>query len=237
MTHAIKINEDNLSRIEIAHSSVFSLPVRRVPVLPNGDNSDFESKNNSNLGQALENKFKAAGDKLAETFECTFGFACASDLDKAAKNPNLGKNLSSSDKVELGGTSSGAPDGWGPEDEVNSRVQNFSTEKTHLNPNVMPIEEGIGILRDAARGYKGNFNLGQATSENANILGEAWVGHGFRISRDGTSWVSSDGLRIYRPPSLKPNSQYSTTGVQANFEQKLTPTGRPISNGHLDIIK
>lgn len=107
LTHAIKVNENNLSRIEIAHSSVFSLPVRVAPVLPNGDNSDFESQNNSNLGQALENKFKAAGDKLAETFECTFGFACASDLDKAAKNPNLGKDLSNSGKVELGGTSSG----------------------------------------------------------------------------------------------------------------------------------
>lgn len=107
LTHAIKVNENNLSRIEIAHSSVFSLPVRVAPVLPNGDNSDFESQNNSNLGQALENKFKAAGDKLAETFECTFGFACSSDLDKAAKNPNLGKDLSNSDKVELGGTSSG----------------------------------------------------------------------------------------------------------------------------------
>ncbi|HHR5886298.1 TPA: hypothetical protein ACS78C_001748 [Providencia alcalifaciens] len=93
LTHAIKVNENNLSRIEIAHSSVFSLPVRVALVLPNGDNSDFESQNNSNLGQALENKFKAAGDKLAETFECTFGFACASDLDKAAKNPNLGKDL------------------------------------------------------------------------------------------------------------------------------------------------
>lgn len=117
LTHAIKVNEGNLSRIEIAHSSVFSLPVRLAPVLPNGDNSDFESQNNSNLGQALENKFKAAGDKLAETFECTFGFVCSSDLDKAAKNPNVGKDLSNSNKVELGGTSSGAPNGWEPQDE------------------------------------------------------------------------------------------------------------------------
>lgn len=46
---------------------------------------------------------------------------------------------------------------------------------------------------------------------------------GYRISKDGTSWVSADGLRVYRPPSAKPNSTHATTGIQANFEQKLTP--------------
>lgn len=92
-------------------------------------------------------------------------------------------------------------------------------------------------MRDAAKGQKGNYGLGQATAKDANALGEAWVGPGYRISSDGTSWVSSDGLRIYRPPSPKPNSMQAVTGVQANFEQKLTPTTRPISNGHLDITK
>lgn len=95
----------------------------------------------------------------------------------------------------------------------------------------------IGILRDAAKGNKGNFGLGRVTARDANMLGEAWVGPGYRVSSDGTSWVSVDGLRVYRLPSSKPNSPYATTGVQANFEQKLTPTGRPISNGHLDITK
>lgn len=99
------------------------------------------------------------------------------------------------------------------------------------------VAEQIGILRDAAKGNKGNFGLGNATANEANILGEAWVGPGYRISKDGTSWVSTDGLRVYRPPSAKPNSTQATTGVQANFEQKLMPGGRPISNGHLDITK
>ncbi|MDF7680581.1 hypothetical protein PT300_08240 [Enterobacteriaceae bacterium ESL0689] len=99
------------------------------------------------------------------------------------------------------------------------------------------IAEQIGILRDAAKGNKGYFGLGSATANEANVLGEAWVGPGYRISKDGTSWVSADGLRVYRPPSAKPNSTHATTGIQANFEQKLTPGGRPISNGHLDITK
>jgi hypothetical protein len=162
LTHAIKINEDNLSRIEIAHSSVFSLPVRLAPVLPNGDNFDFESQNNSNIGQALENKFKAAGDKLAETFECTFGFACASDLDKAAKDPNLGKDLSNSDKVELGGTSSGAPNGWGPQDEEkfrNNPEQTVFTEDYLISSANKPINnQGLSAAARAWEKHAGRPN-------------------------------------------------------------------------------
>ncbi|CAG9416141.1 hypothetical protein NVI2019_PEGOAJLN_01317 [Providencia alcalifaciens] len=177
LTHAIKVNENNLSRIEIAHSSVFSLPVRVAPVLPNGDNSDFESQNNSNLGQALENKFKATGDKLAETFECTFGFACASDLDKAAKNPNLGKDLSNSDKVELGGTSSGAPNGWGPQDEEkfrNNPEQTIFTEDYLISSANKPINnQGLSAAARAWEKHAGRPNgifdplAGNPTQKNA----------------------------------------------------------------------
>jgi len=85
----------------------------------------------------------------------------------------------------------------------------------------------MGILRDAAKGNKGNFGLGQATAKDANALGELWIGPGYRISTDGSSWVSSDGLRVYQPPSAKPNSTQATTGIQANFEQNsLLQEGR-----------
>lgn len=100
----------------------------------------------------------------------------------------------------------------------------------------LTISEQSGILRNAATG-KGNFGLGRATAAEADTLGQSWVGEGFKVSSDGKAWVSSDGLKVYRPPSPKPNSPYSTTGVQANFEQKLIPGGRPFSNGHLDITQ
>ena len=106
------------------------------------------------------------------------------------------------------------------------------------NAGALTTAEQMAILREAAAGGslgKGNFSLGQATADEANELGAAWVGPGYRISSDGSSWVSSDGLKIYRPPSAKPNSSYATTGVQANFESKLTSGSRPISNGHLNI--
>jgi hypothetical protein len=89
-----------------------------------------------------------------------------------------------------------------------------------------------GILREAAAG-KGNFGLGSATEEEASALGNAWVGDGSRIARDGKTLVSADELRIYRPPTFKP----SLGKVQANFEQKIVRGGQPVSNGHLDIVK
>jgi hypothetical protein len=90
----------------------------------------------------------------------------------------------------------------------------------------------IGILRDAAKG-KGNFGLGTATRAEADKLGKAWVGPDSKIASDGSTLVSRDGMRQYRPPKHKPRLDIS----QANFERKFPgqETGRWQSNGHLDI--
>lgn len=68
-------------------------------------------------------------------------------------------------------------------------------------------------------------------------MGEAWVGDGYKIASDGRTLVSADGLRQYRPPSNKPNSQYAKTGVQANFERRFEgqTSKQWQSNGHLNI--
>lgn len=90
-----------------------------------------------------------------------------------------------------------------------------------------------GILKRASQG-KGNFGLGAATREQSNAMGKAWVGEGYRISSDRTAWVSTDGMRQYRPPSIKGK----LGKVQANFERKFegqTWNSWP-SNGHLDIL-
>jgi len=89
-----------------------------------------------------------------------------------------------------------------------------------------------GILRDAAKG-KGNYWLGTGTYNEAMQAGRSWVGEGFAISRDGSSWISSNGLRQFRPPSFKPK-----WGIeQANFQWRNVSKGPWQSNGHLDIIK
>ena len=101
--------------------------------------------------------------------------------------------------------------------------------------------EQSGTLRKIVKN-KGNFGIGKGTTSDANKLGKAWVGNGYRIASDGKTLVSKNGLRTYRPPSKKPNSSYATTGKQANFEEYelIKINGkmkkRPIRNGHLDII-
>ena len=39
----------------------------------------------------------------------------------SASNPNIGKDLTDAEKVELGGAGSGTPGGWEPQDEENGR--------------------------------------------------------------------------------------------------------------------
>ncbi|WP_216602177.1 RHS repeat-associated core domain-containing protein [Vibrio pectenicida] len=92
-----------------------------------------------------------------------------------------------------------------------------------------------GQLRDAVRG-KGNYGLGMATRNQADLLGRAWVGDGAKLASDGKTLVSKDGLRQYRPPTVKPNSPYAKTGVQANLERRFKPEGQWQGNGHLDIM-
>jgi RHS repeat-associated protein len=90
--------------------------------------------------------------------------------------------------------------------------------------------EMYGALRHAAR-TKGNSGMGQATRDEAEAMGKAWVGPGHRTASDGKTLISNDGLRVYRPPSFKPKQGKE----QANFEWRSSPGGLPTGNAHLDI--
>ncbi len=95
-----------------------------------------------------------------------------------------------------------------------------------------------GILREASQLGQGNLTLtGRATRAEAAELGEAWVGPGYRTASDGRTLVSADGTRTFRPPTAKPNSSFSETGVQINFETRELIDGRWTvrSNAHLDV--
>ncbi|WP_244616989.1 MULTISPECIES: hemagglutinin repeat-containing protein [unclassified Rhizobium] len=99
-----------------------------------------------------------------------------------------------------------------------------------------------GALREgsnsAAAALKGegpiNFGMGTFNREQTMAMGEAWVGPGYRVTSRGY-YESVDGLRQFRPPSTKPNSQLATTGTQANFEQRSGATGAWGANGHMDV--
>ncbi|BCQ36914.1 hypothetical protein ERHA54_45250 [Erwinia rhapontici] len=65
--------------------------------------------------------------------------------------PNLGKELSDGQKKELGGTGSGTPGGWGPEDEQQARDKNLSTSDQR---SVKSLEEQIRVHEDKLEAYK-----------------------------------------------------------------------------------
>lgn len=79
--------------------------------------------------------------------------------------------------------------------------------------------------------HSGNFGLGTGTRDQAERAGRAWVGDDYRLSSNGSTLISRDGLRQYRPPKFKPREGR----VQANFQERLAPEGEWQSNGHLDI--
>ena len=92
------------------------------------------------------------------------------------------------------------------------------------------LADAGGLLRET-RQRTGNFNMGNGTRADADLLGEAWVGPGATWSSNGRALVSADGLRRYRPPSWK----QEWNNYQANFEWKY-PDGREFPhNGHLHI--
>ncbi|MFC0179769.1 hypothetical protein [Thorsellia kenyensis] len=105
------------------------------------------------------------------------------------------------------------------------------------------LDADKNINLDAARDILllANFGIGVGTTAEADRLGKIWVGDGAKLVGDQKGCpgclVSADGLRIYRPPTYKPNppKNLNPTGVQANFVQ--LEKGKVVSNGHMGIEK
>ncbi len=95
------------------------------------------------------------------------------------------------------------------------------------------------ILEHAAFG-KGNLTIkGTITNKEAENLAIEWIGEKPIFTSNG-GMISSDDTRCYEPVSIKKNSQYVETGIQANFERGYTDnSGKfiPQSNLHLNIKK
>lgn len=86
-----------------------------------------------------------------------------------------------------------------------------------------------------------NYGVGSGTKEEAERLGQIWVGDGAKLVTNQKDCpgclISADGLRIYRPPSEKPNApaHLNPTGIQANFVQQKD--GKITGNAHMSIEK
>jgi len=109
-------------------------------------------------------------------------------------------------------------------------VQQNLDDIAKQDPRLAEVVKGSGTTNP-------NFSVGIGTTEEADRLGQIWVGDGSRLLTDGKGWVSADGTRVYRFPVSKPNTpeDLNPTGVQANFE--TLKDGKRVSNGHMGITQ
>ncbi|MFK7832110.1 MAG: hypothetical protein AB8B52_02425 [Winogradskyella sp.] len=82
---------------------------------------------------------------------------------------------------------------------------------------------------------KGNWTLPfKSTETEANRLGRSYVGPNYKVSKNGQSWLSNDGLKQYRKAVYKPKEKKR----RANFQRGVkNENGKTVwvSNAHLDI--
>ncbi|MEY1176280.1 Contact-dependent inhibition of growth factor CdiA [Providencia vermicola] len=235
----IQSNINELNKLRIARSSVLVIPTPSVPTLSYraGSNSQVTQAENSGLAKGIENTVGNIRDGLAETFDCSFGMSCSNDLDKAAKNPNVGKELTAEEKEALGissgGSATGTPNGFEPDDEEHkynqqqqqneSKFKNFSEEDLISSANKPINKQGLSTAarawdKHAARPdgvfepLKGNPAQKNAASENfiREILKDPKV-----VRKD-----LSGGAFEYRLPSGK-GIRYNADG---SFNTVLDPT-------------
>ncbi|MBV2190108.1 hypothetical protein [Providencia rettgeri] len=158
-TDKIQFNVNELNKLKIAQSSMFAIPSPNVPALPHGvsSNSQVTQTANSNIAKGIENTLGAVRDGLAETFDCTFGLSCS---NKAAKNPNVGKELSNSDKVEVGGSGARGPEGWEPDE--------FSIKNNDL-PSKEELKQAVSEIN-----RNGLTNAGRSLQKHGGREGSAY---------------------------------------------------------------
>ncbi|MGV6989419.1 hypothetical protein ACWA5Z_11110 [Testudinibacter sp. P80/BLE/0925] len=99
--------------------------------------------------------------------------------------------------------------------------------------NLNNIVKNNSILEHAALG-KGNLTQkGHITREEVKKLAKEWVGDMAKETSNG--WISADGTRLYRSPSVKKYSAYAETGIQANFQRGHMKDGKFITESNLHI--
>jgi filamentous hemagglutinin len=143
---------------------------------------------------------------------------------KAVDAPKAAKGAAKEGGVTSEGTANAATYPLLKEQLANENLANIAAQDVRL-----------------AAAVKGEARMGAGTVAEANQLGQTWVGDGAKLVDNQAScpgcMKSADGLRIYRPPSFKPNTpvEFNPTGVQANFVQ-LGAGGKIISNSHLVVL-
>ncbi|MEX9892882.1 hypothetical protein AB7W78_20980, partial [Providencia rettgeri] len=161
ITDKIQFNINELNKLKIAQSSMFVTPSPNVPTLPHGvgSNSQVTQTADSSIAKGIEKALGNIRDGLAETFDCSFGMSCSNDIDKAAKNPNVGKPHTGGDQIpEQGRTDTGG-------DQIPEHIDN-----THITPlpNQITVED-IAYLSENKNNIKNKWHQGSFNSPDESL--------------------------------------------------------------------
>jgi filamentous hemagglutinin len=119
----------------LVENNALALPAPPVPVpgLSVGPGDQVKQDADKTIASGLDGAIKGLGDAVDKATQCSFGRACSSEEGEKKSQPNAGKELTDEQKKELGGTGSGTPGGWGPEDEEGARNNESASQQDKIN--------------------------------------------------------------------------------------------------------
>ncbi|MCC8457291.1 hypothetical protein [Photorhabdus aegyptia] len=107
----------------VADNNALAIPMPPPPIA--GSNTgETVNEANQTIASAVDKKLKEMGESIDKATQCSFGRVCSLDYVDGENQPNISKDLTDSEKAELGGSGTGTPGGHDPEDEQNARNNN-----------------------------------------------------------------------------------------------------------------
>ncbi len=140
--------------------------------------------------------------------------------------PNVGKDLTDEQKQEIGGTGSGTPGGWEPQDEENARNNETGhkpTSKEQIGKwSVDELSDGAKHIDPASK--KGDLTLaGRALQKHGSREGSA-----FPSAKGNPSAINEQGQKIVDSILKDPNKSVvqSNTGRYGQVTDIISSSGR-----------
>jgi filamentous hemagglutinin len=194
-----------------------------VPGVPVGPGDQVKQDANKQIASGLDGALKDFGDAIDKATQCSFGRACSEDTgDSSANQPNIGKDLTDAEKAELGGSGSGTPGGWEPQDEENAR-NNASSNSTDKIGKWSVDELSDGAKHTDPASKKGDLTLaGRALQKHGSRPGSA-----FPSAKGNPSTINEQGQKIVDSILNDPNK----TVIQSNTGRYGQVTDIFSSNG------
>ncbi|MGV7960722.1 VENN motif pre-toxin domain-containing protein [Photorhabdus tasmaniensis] len=197
-------------------NNALAIPVTPPPVA--GTNTgEAVNEANQTIASALDKKLKEMGESIDKATQCSFGRVCSSDYVDGENQPNISKDLTDSEKAELGGSGTGTPGGHDPEDEQNARNNN------HIGKwSVDELSNGAKYTDPASK--KGDLTLaGRALQKHGSRPGSI-----FPEAKGNPSTINEQGQKIVDSILNDPNKTViqSNTGRYGQVTDVISSSGR-----------